>query len=216
MNKESEEAVRNADPMDVPALGISVQAQAGDRRTIIIQTHMGRDDSEEEINTLLDRLQRVIDRQQASYDLDAEMEGFHKVGGTLRLNIDGLPIAEANKKKELAALAVKLQEFETAKEAEYQDGYAEWSKKGGRGTYAPKGFRANKIAALTAEIEKARAAIEAKPKDEAQNREQVMKTIAHFQDDLKKRRARINHLLGLLGREPNLEYQDVEAFKPET
>lgn len=213
MNKEIEDAVRNARPVDVPALGISVQAQAGDRRTIIIQTHMSRDDSEEDVNALLDRLQRVIDRQQASYDLDAEMEGFNKVGQTLRLNIDGLPIAEANKKKELAALAVKLQEFETSRESEYQDGYAEWTKRGGRGKYEPKGHLRNRLAALDAEIDRAKAAIKAKPADEDQNRQAVMKTIAHFQEDLRKRRARINHLHTLLGKTPCTEYEDEEAFK---
>lgn len=201
---------------NAPAIGYSISAQAGDRRTLVLQCFVAEDESDEIINAKLDRAMRMVDRQQAFYDLDAEMEGFHKVGGTLRLNIDGLPIAEANKKKELAALAVRLQELETAKEAEFQDGYAEWAKMGRRGTYAPKGFRLNKIKALEAEVEKVKAAIEAKPNDESQNRESVMKTIAHFQDDLKKRRARINHLHGLLGKPPCTEYEDVEAFKPET
>lgn len=213
--EEIERAAHDAKPVSATALGYSISAGLGDKRNIVCQCFVAEDEDDLVVNARIDRVMRVIDRQQAVYDLEAEMEGFQKRGETLQLNIAGLPIAAHNLKKEIAIMAVKLQELETTVEAEKQAGYNEWTARGAKGEYKPKGFRLNKINACTAEIERIKAAIEAKPKDENQHRDEVMKTISVLQEDLKKRRAKINKALALLGQEPNLEYLKEEAFVPE-
>lgn len=211
---DMEDAIKAATLVErKPAIGYSIAANIGDRRQLTVQCFVHEDEPDDVINGKLDRIMRVIDRQQAYYDLEAEMEGFDKVGNTLQHNLEALPIAESNTKKEIAELGIKLSEFEVALAAERQEGYSEWSKKGGRGTYEPKGFRLNKINALEAQIKTIKDAIEAKPKDDAQHRQEVAKNIAHFQQDLKKRRARVNELRAMLGKEPITAYKAEEDFK---
>jgi len=49
------------------ALGITVQMQIGERRQIAMQTHVTRDCSETELNTVLDKATAALDRQNSKY-----------------------------------------------------------------------------------------------------------------------------------------------------
>jgi predicted nucleic acid-binding Zn-ribbon protein len=196
------------------AFGYSIAAQVGDRRQITVQCFVDEGEGSETINAKIDQAMRVIDRQQAYYDLEAELEGFLKIGSTLRQAIDGLPIAKRNSARQLAELKAKLDEQEEVRKQIHDDGYKEHVSKGARGNYAPKGFRANQMAAADAEIAKTKEALMALPGSDDQHRQELSNSIRHFQDDLKKRRARVNHLHSLLGKEPVTDYAEQEAFDP--
>lgn len=54
---------------DVPAVGVTIQSQVNPRRSIVLQTFIGRDEGTREFHALTDKLSSVIDRQEAKYDL---------------------------------------------------------------------------------------------------------------------------------------------------
>ena len=49
------------------ALGLSVQISIGEKRAIAVQTHVTRDCPDTELNALLDKVTRALDRQNAKY-----------------------------------------------------------------------------------------------------------------------------------------------------
>lgn len=195
-----------------PAIGYSITAGLGDRRQMVVQCFVAEDEDDAVVNAKVDRIMRVIDRQQAVYDLDAELEGFHKVGSMLEQFLSTLPIAERNFQAQTAELTVQLQAFEDARKETFDAGYTEFAQRGGKGEYKPKGHRAADLARLDNEIAKKKEQIEKAAPDQAQARSEAYGSIRHHQADLKKRRVRVNHLLSLLGRPPMEDYADAEAF----
>lgn len=59
------------DPIDVPAIGISVQHAIDETRQLVFQCHVGSDQSDKEINDLVDRLFKASNRQSAILRLPA-------------------------------------------------------------------------------------------------------------------------------------------------
>ena len=51
------------------ALGLTVQIAIGERRSIVVQTHVTRDCPEFELNSTLDKVTRALDRQNSKYRL---------------------------------------------------------------------------------------------------------------------------------------------------
>lgn len=197
------------------AIGYSITAQLGDRRQIVVQHFVAEDETDEAANACMDRIMGLIDRQQARYDLDAEMEGFHKIGSTLEQTIAGIRVAAVNQKRLTAELAAQIEAMQEARDGLYKEGYDAFNARGGRGTYKPAGALQSRLTAMDGEIEAKKGALAAVPANEAQHKQEVQNSIARFQADLKRRRERVNYLLGLLGKEPNTEYSEQEAFKIE-
>lgn len=57
-------------PEETPVIGISLQTTIADGRTIVFQTHIVRDTPDAEIDQLLDKLYRAVDRQMAKRELE--------------------------------------------------------------------------------------------------------------------------------------------------
>lgn len=195
-----------------PAIGYSVAAVLGDRRNMTVQCFVGEDEADDVVNAKIDRIMRVVDRQQAFYDIEAELEGFHKVGAALQQLIDGLPIAERNYNEQRARLVVEVQAKEDARKSAYSDGYNEHVKRGGRGDYVPKGHVAADLARMDADIAQTQEKITKMPADRAQHRQELVNSIAHYQGDLKKRRAKVNEILDKIGKPQVGDYADAEAY----
>jgi hypothetical protein len=51
------------------ALGLTVQIAIGERRSIVVQTHVTRDCSDVELNSILDKVTKALDRQSDRYRL---------------------------------------------------------------------------------------------------------------------------------------------------
>lgn len=58
--------------MELPqeaAVAITVSTQVAEKRSIVLQTHIGRDDPVDVLHSVLDKLGRGVDRQEAKYRL---------------------------------------------------------------------------------------------------------------------------------------------------
>lgn len=62
---------KDVSPIDVPAIGISVQHAVDETRQLVFQCHVGADQSNKLINELVDRLFRASNRQSAIVRLPA-------------------------------------------------------------------------------------------------------------------------------------------------
>jgi hypothetical protein len=79
-----------------PAIGLSLNANLSQTKQIVLQTHIPRDWSQEQINTLVDKLSGVVDRKEAFYQievLEAELEHNKTTLYSIRHNLDNV---EAN------------------------------------------------------------------------------------------------------------------------
>jgi hypothetical protein len=64
---------------DIPAIGISVQMALDQERQLVLQCHVGSDESEPTINELVDRLFRVANRQSAVVKLPAARKHLERL-----------------------------------------------------------------------------------------------------------------------------------------
>ena len=55
-----------------PALGLSLQVQLDKSRVLVLQSHVERECSDEDLNATLDKWARASDRQAARYELETE------------------------------------------------------------------------------------------------------------------------------------------------
>ena len=85
------------------AIGVSLNANLSPTKQIVLQTHIPCDWSQEQINTLVDKLSGVIDRKEAFYQievLEAELEHNKTTLYSIRHNLDNV---EANALADLIA-----------------------------------------------------------------------------------------------------------------
>lgn len=102
-------------------IGFSVEAKLNSNRSIVAQTHVLRDASEEEINTVLDKVTKALDRQEAA------------------ILIKGLKITLERETNTLAQQIAKVADLEGAYEAE-------WKASNRRGPFKLEGQQAKNIA----------------------------------------------------------------------
>ena len=60
------------------AMGVTYQIQIGERRSIVVQTHVGRGDDPKQLNALFDKVMAATDRVHAVYRLQ-ELQREHKL-----------------------------------------------------------------------------------------------------------------------------------------
>ena len=199
--------------VEVTAIGCSVTMNLGGDRQIVLQSHFASDMGVADQNGVIDRLLLLGDRQKARYDLEREEDQFREVGENLIKILDGIPFAEANYKRQMAALNVELMTKREAKDQEYKEGYDEFLARGGKGAYAPKGHRQAALNRMDNDIAAVEEKIKAAPNDRAQHRQELIKSVLHYQGDLKRRRAKINALRETAGLAACDLYQEQEAFE---
>lgn len=99
---------------DEIALGITYQVAIGERRSIVVQTHVGQSTSEKDINDLFDRLMKATDRVNAKYRLEELQREVKLTTNQFALSLDNI----------------------TENKTKWQE---EWERKGRRGTFEPAG-----------------------------------------------------------------------------
>ena len=188
----------------VPAIEVAVIVTSADRQ-IQLKTHMVQTTPDDEANAIVDKLYRMGDRQKARYDLEAEMEGLNKVAVTCTALIAGLPIATANFIEAHEKRVAEFQGFEADYQKLHDEGYAEHVKSGrSADSFQPKGGRKANMERLKQAGAKAKEAIDRERAEATRLFDESMKSIAHYRDDLAKRRERVDGLRRLTGIEAPL------------
>lgn len=208
-NKSIMEGVKAA-----PAIGYSVVANLGGDRQFTAQCFVDSDETDDNINRAIDKVFRAVDRQKAKYDLEKQEAEFEEAARHLRNFLNAVPIAETELKHRIAVLKVELQAMQEAEKAVFDEGYNAHVSANRKGAFEPRGALLSRLNGMDADIKKKMAEIEAAPKDGAQSREQTMNTIARYQEDIIKRRAYINELRRMAGREPHTAFEGIEFEKP--
>lgn len=202
-------------PAEVPAPGIdiSVIVAASDNRQIQLRTMLVQDTPLEIQNAVLDRLMALGDRQKARYDLDKLEEEFRLVGVTLTNLIDGLPHAERVHLEAQEKRTAEIKQWSEKFQAEHDIGYADFVKTGRQGKWEPKGNRKANMDRMLQAAAKVQEQMVAAEADRLQHRQELTKSVAHYQDDLGKRRKKLNALRALAGQEACAEFLDVETME---
>ena len=183
----------------VPAIDISVIVGCGGERQITLRTAILQETDPDTANRVVDMCFALGDRAKARYDLEKEMEEFHKVGLALTTFLAGLPIAQTNyiegqEKRRQRIIAAKDEHERLDKE-----GYDEHVASGRTGTYAAKGSRA---ATMKRKVEEAKAIADEIKRHaaEAENHlQENLKSIRHYRDDLAQRLEKVNAMRRLAG-----------------
>lgn len=79
-----------------PALGVSLNAQLDARRQLVFQTHVDASTSEEDLSKLVDKLNRVVDRQVAYYSIEELENALERDKQILYSVTHNLETVEAN------------------------------------------------------------------------------------------------------------------------
>ena len=141
MQHESEFATAGKDLASTPAIGISFQHQLDDHRSVVFQSFVPADCSEEDFNSMLDKLTKVSDRQRAKTHLP-------NTRSMLRI-----------KNEQLKAATEKLLSAQTQRDLMND----RWAKahiaSGRRGEFKPNAIQAQEKGKIDAEENSARATI---------------------------------------------------------
>jgi hypothetical protein len=194
------------------AIGYSIVSNLGGDRQMTVQCFVGEDEAEEVINSRIDKVFKVLDRQKAKYDLDKLESEFEELGRHLHNFIKGLAMAEQTARHQVAVLNVKLGEQQMARRDVYEEGYQKHLSQGRKGTFVPGGALQSRLNGMDIDIQKTKDAIAAAPADAAQSKAQVAENIYKYQDDMKKRRAAINELRKMAGRDELTLFMGEQIF----
>ena len=196
-----------------PVIAVTVTCNLGGERQMNLAAHFERDADPAEQNRILDQVMKIADRQKARYDLEKMEENFNVVGMNTRNFLLAMSGAEMEVKTRIERMKHELEAKRDAKKEVHDEAYAEWQASGKRGEFKPRGVDLQRINLADAEINKLVAAIEAAPKDAAQERAKSVDTIQRHQEDLRLRRKQINDLRHLAGLPANDEFMDAETAK---
>ena len=140
MNQSNVKALRPADePCTIAAIGMSVVANFGRDRQATLQTHVAQDQTEAEIDSQVDRLFRVIDRQKARYEIIDLEDELVKHAQTLALFREDHDRLEAEHQHKVAGLKIQIEEIDATAARARETGYQEHVTSGRQTEYQPKG-----------------------------------------------------------------------------
>lgn len=214
MNEEATVRKLREDPkIEVPAIGCSFTTNLGGDRQIVLQTHFAQDMSEETINGLLDRMLKIGDRQKAKYDLEKLEEEFRTVGVALVNLLDGFPIAERNHAREQLERQERIGLLRNEQDQVNKDAYATHVNAGKRGPFTLKGHAEQKFNAIQAEINNLLEREKTADADKDQHRQTLLNSVVHYQQDIAKRRVKLNAIRALAGYDACTEFLEAEHAK---
>jgi len=195
---------------EVPAIGASITCNLGGDRQMVIQTHVAGDDTDEQVKGTLDRMLSFVDRAKARYEMEQEEEQFRTVGVTLANLIAGFPHAERMFAKEQVERDAQIELLQADIKKNHDEAYNRHVESGRRGAFTLKGASAQVQDRLEKEIAMVHERGIKALKDREQHRQQLIQSVLNYQQDLKKRRAKLNAKRLLTGQPPMEEYLDVE------
>lgn len=196
-----------------PVVAVTITCNLGQSRQMQLAAHFGRDEDAAVQNEVLDRISGLADRQKARYDLDDEEKNFRTVGLNLRNMIAGMGIAEKVLANQISEIKAKILGYQDAKKEAFNNGAEAWAGSGRKGAFQPNGHLNSQLKAIDAEIARAKQALEAAPKDAAQERGKLVNNIQRYQEDLGVRRAAIDGMRKIAGLEPNTEFLDEQNLE---
>ena len=164
--------------VDAPALGFSITANIEGDRQIVVQSFVPLDAEPGDIDALLDKVMRRLDRQKAYYEVEAVAAEAAKIASTLSQFEEDLSRVGANFERARAQREIELDErrqqraaerlrveaeidgqlldMNGRRDAEFTSGMDE-ARRGGRlGEYKPTGSRKRNIELIDAQIENVR------------------------------------------------------------
>ena len=186
---------------DAPAaaIGYSILTNLDGNRQLTMQCFVGEGETDEAINRKLDRAFAVIDRQKARYDIVNEVEELSKEKGTLAQLEEDLARVDADFEKAQAGLKEQASEVLVQRNAAHDEGYAEHSASGRRGTYEPRGLALQTIKATDAAARNIEEALHKNLAERDQHRAGVVISIERYNKAINERTARISGLEKLMG-----------------
>lgn len=162
-------------PAEAPALGFSIVANLGDNRQITCQCFVNVDEDLPEIHARIDKVQSVIDRQRARYevaDIEKERDTAAK---TLQRAKDDLATVEGNFKSTMAENDQRLIDI-AAQIADINKAAAD------RGRGSPAGADASRVRALEAQRKEIVAAKDKNNAERDQYLQNVLVSIERFEE----------------------------------
>lgn len=155
---------------ETTALGFSITANIDGNRQIVFQSFIALDAPDSEANANLDRINGLIDRMRAKYELPALKEERAKYAAEIAQAKQDIAEAELNHGKAQASLDVQIETLLADRKMEFEAGYERFRHDGRQGTYAPKGAAKVNLDRMDSAVEQAKAA---KHKND-QERDQAM------------------------------------------
>lgn len=175
----------------VPAVGISITANLNGDRQIVLQYFVPGDADAKTKNAAVVMLNDIVDHQQARYQIrefEAEVEKMERSLEQAKLDLPKVDVIYQEQVKELERQAT---EWDAKSDEAYQVAYNDFVGRGRTGAFSPQGGQKLTIEAPKAEAAKIRETIKAKDADAALGRQQVEKSIQHFEEQIADRRTAI-------------------------
>lgn len=196
-----------------PLAMVTVTCNLGGERQMQMAINISAADPVDVQNTMLDGAMQIMDRQKARYDLEKVEEQFRQVGMNLRNMLAGLPIADNVLSNQVASITAQLQGKSEGLEDIRKEAYDEHAKSGRRGAYKADNLTRSRLTAVQSEIDKLKMALEAAPRDAAQEREKLVNSILRYQEDMVQRRKQVNDLRRAAGLDPNEDFMAEQTEK---
>lgn len=182
---------QTAKAKEIPAIGMSFTQNLGGDRQMVLQGYFPHDLPDTEVNGLLDRLRRLMERQKASCDIPAHELEIVKLEKTMLRFEQDYEGAQREHDRAQAKRAVEYAEYEKAKDSNYQAGYEEHRGSNRKGGYEPRGHIATSIRQCEAAMEAKKGEIDRANQDRAVQVQQIEASRIRFREDIAERRAKI-------------------------
>lgn len=196
-----------------PLAMVTVTCNLGGERQMQMAINISAADPVDIQNAMLDGAMQVMDRQKARYDLEKVEEQFRQVGMNLRNMLAGKPIADNVLANQVASLQAQIQGKTEAVDEITKDAYNAHASSGRKGAYKADNLTRSRLAAADSEIAKLKLALEAAPRDAAQEREKLVNSIQRYQEDMVQRRKQVNDLRKAAGLDPNEDFMAEQTEK---
>lgn len=180
--------------VQAPAIGYSIIANLGGDRQITVQHFVAAEDDDAKVNAAIDRIMRVINRQQAIGQLPELRAARDKYASELAQYEEDVGVAEASHQRALAELDVKRASLEAAAKEVFDTAYKDFMASGKQGDFKPGGSAKSAIDAskrAVAEVDNDRKKLEA---EKAQFVTNIEVSIKRRQEELAKLNTQIEEL----------------------
>lgn len=151
--------------VQVPAIGYSITANLGGDRQIVLQHFIGADESDAEVNKVLDRIMRLIDRQKAILEIPDLRAARDKYAGEIAQYEEDLATAEGKHAEAQASLDVEIEHLQTTSKEVHDTAYDAFRASGRQGAFKPSGQTKSQLDRAADGVKRAQ---EAKAKNEAE------------------------------------------------
>lgn len=201
-NVQRLEPHRGSPARQVIAVPTQIILNVGPSAQMIFQVGFDLDEGDRVINTRLDRIFHIAERQAARYDLIALETEHGKISRMLEQFKSQLAAAEARYKVEQATRETEIEELTKVAEETRQEGYDAHFASGRQGEYVPRGPVKAKIDGCTAQIEQIKAEMKKKEGERDQHIDSLNNSVAKYEADLKALNEQIAAKKDLLRNDP--------------